>query len=52
MKRKPSKFKPKDAEGKSWTKQDSTTNQDWNQAKRAVPPKFQRDIKTQTRRKG
>jgi hypothetical protein len=52
MKRKPSKFKPEDAGGKSWTKQDSSTNQDWNKAKRAVPPKMQRAAKTQTRRKG
>jgi hypothetical protein len=52
MKRKPSKFKPKDGEGKSWGTQDSATNQDWNKAKRAVSPKFQRSVKTQTRRKG
>ena len=52
MKRKSSKFKPEDGEGKSWTKQDSATNQDWNKAKRAASPKFQRPVKTQTRRKG
>jgi len=52
MKRKPSKFKPKDAEGKSWATQDSATHQDWNKAKRAASPKFQRPVKTTTRRKG
>ena len=52
MKRKSSKFKPEGGERKSWGTQDSTANLDWNKAKRAASPKFQRPVKTTTRRKG
>ena len=52
MKGKSSKFKPEDAKGKPWAEQDSTSNVDWNKAKRAASPKFQRPVKTTTRRKG